>query len=83
MWPTPKRTRPPLWMAVIFISSVDSVRTLESFQSCRWELPHSHSFTTPLCLLGLPARPLPFPLCILPLKLSSSAAVFQSPPGHW
>lgn len=83
MWPTPKRTRPPLWMAVIFISSIDSVRTLESFQSCRWELPHSHSSTTPLCLLGLPARPLPFPLCILPLKLSSSAAVFQSPPGHW
>lgn len=83
MWPTPKRTRPPLWMVVIFISSVDSVRTLESFQSCRWELPHSHSSTTPLCLLGLPARPLPFPLCILPLKLSSSAAVFQYPPGHW
>lgn len=83
MWPTPKRTRPPLWMAVIFISSIDSVRTLESFQSCRWELPHSHSSTTSLCLLGLPARPLPFPLCILPLKLSSSAAVFQSPPGHW
>lgn len=83
MWPTPKRARPPLWMAVIFIGSVDSVSTLESFQSCRWEPPRSHSSTAPLCLLGFLARRLPVPLCVLPLRLSSSAAVFQPPPGHW